>query len=47
MTKRPGQNRGIRYSEALKMALVRELEGQDLPFEQVRRKYGILGSYTV
>jgi transposase len=29
------------------MALVRELEEQDLPFEHVRRKYGILGSYTV
>jgi len=29
------------------MALVREVEEQDLPFEQVRRKYGILGSNTV
>lgn len=29
------------------MALVRELEEQDLPCEHVRRKYGILGSYTV
>lgn len=29
------------------MAVVRELEEQDLPFEHVRRKYGILGSYTV
>jgi len=29
------------------MALVREVEEQDLPFEHVRRKYGILGSYTV
>ena len=29
------------------MALVREVEEQDLPFEQVRRKYGVLGSYTV
>ena len=29
------------------MALVRELEAQDLPFEHVRRKYGILGSSTV
>jgi transposase len=29
------------------MAVVRELEEQDLPFEQVRRKYGILGTITV
>ena len=29
------------------MAVVRELEEQDLPFEQVRRKYGILGCFTV
>ena len=47
MSKRVGQNSGIRYSEAFKMAVVRELEEQDLPFEQVRRKYGILGCFTV
>ena len=47
MAKRIGQNAGIRYSEAFKLTLVRELEEQDLPFEHVRRKYGILGSYTV
>lgn len=47
MAKRVGQNHGIRYSEAFKMALVREVEAQDLPFEQVRRKYGIRGSVTV
>lgn len=29
------------------MAVVRELEGQDLPIEQVRRKYGIMGWTTV
>ena len=29
------------------MAVVRELEAQDLPFEQVRRKYGIRGTTTV
>lgn len=29
------------------MAVVRELEEQDLPFEHVRRKYGILGCFTV
>ena len=47
MAKRLGENSGIRYSEAFKMAIVREVEEQDLPFEQVRRKYGILGSWTV
>ena len=47
MAKRAGQNFGIRYSEAFKMAVVRELEEQDLPFEHVRRKYGILGCDTV
>jgi len=47
MAKRVGQNSGIRYSEAFKMSVVRELEAQDLPFEQVRRKYGILGKSTV
>ena len=47
MTKRVGKHFGIRYSEAFKMAVVRELESQDLPFEEMRRKYGIRGSVTV
>ena len=47
MAKRAGQNVGIRYSEAFKMAVVREVEQQDLPFEQVRRKYGICSLATV
>lgn len=42
-----GQNVGIRYSEAFKMSVVRELEQQDLPYAQVRRKYGIRGFGTV
>jgi len=29
------------------MAVAREVESQDLPFDQVRRKYGILGCFTV
>lgn len=29
------------------MAAVRELEEQDLPFEDIRRKYGIKGTATV
>jgi transposase-like protein len=45
--KRVGLNFGIRYSEAFKMEVVRELEENDLPFEQVRRKYGIKGCATV
>lgn len=45
--KRVGANAGIRYSEAFKMEVVREVESQDLPFMQVQRKYGILGSWTV
>lgn len=47
MGKRAGQNAGIRYSEAFKMAVVREVEEGDLPFEQARRKYGIGGCITV
>jgi transposase len=45
--KRVGANAGIQYSEAFKMEVVREVESQDLPFMQVQRKYGILGSWTV
>ena len=47
MANRAGQNAGIRYSEAFKLAVVRDVEGQDLPFEHVRRKYGIRGCDTV
>ena len=37
----------IRYSEAFKMEVVRELEGDGLRFDFVRRKYGIGGGWTV
>ena len=47
MAKRIGQNVGIRYSEAFKMTVVREVEKENLPFEAVRRKYGIRGCFTV
>jgi transposase-like protein len=47
MATRLGQNHGIRYSEAFKIAVVRELEEQDMPCDHVRRKYGIRGSATV
>jgi len=41
MAKRLGQNYGIRYSEAFKIVVVREVEENDLPFAHVQRKYGI------
>jgi transposase len=44
---RLGMNHGIRYSEAFKMAVVGELEENDLSFLEVQRKYGIKGSVTV
>lgn len=47
MAKRTGQNHGIRYSEAFKMGLVREIEEQDLPLEEVRRRFGIKGNTTL
>jgi transposase len=48
MTKeRLGKNFGIRYSEAFKLKVVRELEEDDLPFSHVQRKYGIRGDFTV
>jgi transposase-like protein len=37
----------IRYSEAFKMEVVGELEREQLPFDHIRRKYGIRGIYTV
>ncbi len=46
-TKRLGSNHGIRYSEAFKMEAVRELESGDLPYMEICRKYGIMGSTTV
>jgi transposase-like protein len=45
--KRRGINGAIRYSEAFKMEMVREVESKDLPFAEVRRKYGIKGCDTV
>ncbi len=47
MAIRAGQKIPIRYSEAFKIAVVRELEDRDLPFEHLRRKYGIRGCGTV
>jgi len=48
MNGKHGGNRAvIRYSEAFKMAVVREVESGQIPFEQIRRKYGIGGSGQV
>jgi transposase-like protein len=38
---------GYRYSEAFKMAVVREVEEEDLSFLEASRKYGIAGGRTV
>lgn len=45
--KRLGENTGIRYSEAFKMQVVRELEENNLPVAALRRKYGIKGFGTI
>ena len=45
--KRHGINGGIRYSEAFKMEVVKELEREDLPYAQMQRKYGIKGAGTI
>lgn len=45
--KRVGANNAIQYSEAFKMAIVRELEEDDLPFRVLQRKYGIKGCATI
>ena len=47
MRRQPNQIKpSIRYSEAFKLEIVREVERSGLPFDRVRRKYGI-GSGTV
>ena len=38
---------GVTYSESFKLAIVRELEEGDMPFDTIRRKYGIKGASTV
>lgn len=45
--KRDGINRVIRYSEAFKIEVVKELERDDLSYARVQRKYGIKGSGTI
>ena len=47
MTKENRVRPAIRYSEAFKMQIVRELERGSINIDQVRRKYGIGGCYTI
>jgi transposase len=47
MNKKVKVRPAIRYSEAFKMAVVGELEREDLTIEHIRRKYGIRGCDTV
>ena len=47
MTKNGVPKATIRYSEAFKVTVVRELEREGQAFEVVRRKYGIGGCDTV
>jgi transposase-like protein len=46
-TKTCGRREEIRYSEAFKQEVVRELEAEGLAFDAVSLKYGIHGSMTV
>jgi transposase-like protein len=43
----PGNRGSIRYSEAFKLSVVRELETSGLAFSALARKYGIKGAATV
>ena len=48
MNDKKGENRpAIRYSEAFKMEIVRELEAHGLSIAAIQRKYGIRGNGTV
>jgi transposase-like protein len=46
-TKKHGRREEIRYSEAFKMEVVRELEMGGIAFEDISIKYGIKGKGTV
>jgi transposase-like protein len=46
-TKLPRDREEIRYSEAFKVSVVRELEESGLAFNALARKYGIKGTATV
>jgi transposase-like protein len=48
MSRKSGENQAaIRYSEAFKMQVVREVEVSGKAFEDIRRQYGIRGCNTV
>ena len=42
-----GRDPSIRYSEAFKVQVVRELEESGAPFARLQRRYGIKGDGTV
>jgi transposase-like protein len=46
-TRRGGIRATVRYSEAFKLAIVRELEAGEIGLNRVRQKYGIRGATTV
>ena len=47
MARQQRKNTGIRYSEAFKMQVVREVEQEGVACDHVRHKYGIRGLATV
>jgi transposase-like protein len=47
MTKNSKIRPAVRYSEAFKMQIVQELEQGEINLEQIRRKYGIGGRYSI
>jgi transposase-like protein len=47
MTKSSKIRPAVRYSEAFKMQIVQELEQGQINIDQIRRKYGIGGCYTI
>src|SRR5512136_2894379 len=47
MVRQQRKNAGIRYSEAFKMQVVREVEQEGLACNHARQKYGVRGAATV
>lgn len=47
MKRKSQKTPAIRYSEAFKMQLVRELESQEIGFAECQRKYGVGGTFTL
>ncbi len=47
MSDKTGDRSNVRYSEAFKLSVVRELESSGASFEELRRKYQIGGANTL